>query len=274
MKPDEQSATPFDPLDGFMIPGSWTRRVPTRPPGLEEFLAPSPVPNEPRSTDETEEPRAKAVASPLVASDESQKLIYQHAEIREDWGALAAIVADRPLVDEAASEIPPAPRTIADEAAALAADEPRALVAPADVFIEPMNRVPRFDDRREEGGEAFRALFDGEALVDSSPWFASGREPGSSGESIVAPSFGSQSSASSVSSPLGWRASDESRESGPSLFPGADRLDGPTSESFEEIEARFSRIAEKLEEAVDRIGSTASEPLSARGGGFRGRVDE
>lgn len=275
MKPDEHNATPSDPLDGFMIPGSWTRRVPSRPSGLEDFLAPSPVPNEPRSTDETQEPRAEVAASSLIAGDESYKSTHQYPAMDEDWSAIAALVAERPLIDETVSEVPLAARTIADGVAALAADEPRALVAPADAFIEPLNRVPKLDDREAgEGGEALRALFDGEGLVDSSPWLVSGRESASSREPGVATSFGSQSSASSVSSTFGWRASDESRESGPSAFAGADRIDGSTPESFEEIEARLSRIAEKLEEAVDRIGSTASEPLSARAGGFRGRVDE
>lgn len=279
MESDEPSAAPSDPLDGFVIPGSWPRPIPARPIGLEDFLAPSPVPNEPSATGEAAEPIGEAAAAPPALVDESSRPIHQQVTMAEEWGALSTVVPDRPFIDEAVSETLSPPRTIASEAAALAAVEPRALVAPADVLVEPSDRISRGEDHEAAwGGETLRALSDEDGLIDPSPWFALGRESDSWREPApAAPGFGSRSLESSPPAALsrfGGAAPGESWERDPGSFAGSDRLEGPASESFEEIEARLSRIAARLEEAVDRIGSPAAEPLSARSGGFRGRVDE
>lgn len=280
MESDEPSAAPSDPLDGFVIPGSWPRPIPARPTGLEDFLAPSPVPNEPGTTGEVAEPVGEAAAPPALV-DESSRPIHQQVTMAEEWGALSAVVAERPILDEAVSETSAALRTIASEAAALAAVEPRALVAPADVLVEPSDRISRGEDHEAAwGGETLRALSDEDGLIDPSRWLASGRESSSWREPAPTPTafgFGSRSLESSPPAALsrfGGAASGESWERDSGSFAGADRSEGPESESFEEIEARLSRIAARLEEAVDRIGSPAAEPLSARSGGFRGRVDE
>lgn len=280
MKADEQHTTRLAPLDGFLISGSWARSVPSRPSGLEEFLASPPIPDEARSASKENVKTTAGEAPPPAASNgDHPQAAYSRSLMDEARSAITAVVAERPFPDSVASEPSPAPRTIVAEAVALASAEPRALIAPSDVLNEFESRTHRFDDRGDErSGEALRDLFEEEGLVDPSPWFSGRLAPSPSrGSSAPAPSFGLRpSEPMSGPSPMGFdgRRFDVGWESGPASFPRDDRLGESSSETFEEIEDRLSRVAAKLEEAVDRIESAASEPLSARAGGFRGRVDE
>lgn len=276
MESDEQNTTRPDPLDGFVIPGSWARSIPT---DFEEFLAPSPVPIEPPPSTEIGEASLESALSSFVASNEPPLAFQQPAATGEGRIVLSAIVAERPILD-AAVEAPPS-RAVSDEAASMAAAEPRALVAPADVFNAPLDRIREHDESEtKENGEVFRALFDEGGLVDPSAWFSSVGEPDAPRESPAAsPSLGfrsTESAALASLSPSGfdWNDSGGDGAGGSASLPRADRVDGLSSGLLDEVEARLSRVASKLEAAADRIDPAASEPLSARAGVFRGRVDD
>jgi len=280
MRTDEQRTTLPDPLDGFVISGAWSRSVPTRPTGLEEFLALSPIPVEGSSnSDERDETAAGPAPSPWPIDGDARQPTHSRSSVDGDWRAMSTVVGERPFVNETVSETSPAPRTIRAESAALAAAEPRALVSPPDVLVEAISRTDVIDGREASAsGDVLHALFDGGGLVDPAPWFSAGLESNPPRESTpAAPGFGfrlSESPTRPATASFDGTRWDNGWEGSPALIPRVDRLDQSSTEALEEIEARLSRVAAMLEEVVDRIGSTAFEPLSARTGGFRGRVDE
>jgi len=280
MKADEQLAMSLAPLDGFLISGSRPRSVPRRPSGLEEFLASPPIPDEARSTpDESGVIPATAASLRLAIGEDGFQTTHARNSMNEDLSAFSTVAAKRPFLDAESAEGSPASRVINAEVAAMAVVEPRALVAPSDLLVQPPDRASGVDNREnQESGEVLRALVEEGGLVDPSPWFSAGLESNPPRESTAAaPSFGFRHSEPSVgpaATGFDWRQSDPVWDGGPEFVPLGDRLEDSSSEAFEEIEARLSRLAARLEGVVDRIESTASEPLSARTGGFRGRVDE
>jgi len=280
MRTDEQIAPSLDPLDGFLISGTRARSDSPRLIDLWGFLASPPIPNEPRPAQEESGDAPDAKVPSLAASvDGARQETRSRTSMDEDRRMIGAVTVEPPRVKAGISESLPAPRTIASEAASLAAAEPRALVAASDVLVQFGNRFHEANGRGgEEDSALLGTLLDGGGLADPSVWLSAVSEPSPSRDSIDgASTFGYRPSGAStrrLSAVFDRGRSDRDSDRDLAPISRADRYDDSSTESLEEIEARLSRAAARLEGAVERIESTPPPPLGSRMGGFRGRVDE
>lgn len=280
MRTDEQLSPSLDPLDGFLISGTWTSAVPPRLNGLEEFLAPPPIPDEPKSTSvDNRETAIGAVTPTAVTSEDARRETRSRPSMRDDRNTIAATVADHSRVEARVAESPPSSRAIAAETAALAVAEPQALVAPSDVFIEFAGRAHETNNGPvgEQSAALLGTFLEDGGLIDPSSWFSGGAESTSPSDSVDgAASSGirrSRAPAGPWSTGLDRGRSNLGSDRVSTSITRVDRHDESSPEAFEEIESRLSRIAARLEEAADRIESTPSSPLTSRVDRFRGRVD-
>lgn len=280
MRTDEQLSPSLDPLDGFLISGTWTSAVPPRPNGLEEFLAPPPIPDDPKSTSvDNGETAIGAVTPTAVISEGARRETRSRPSMRDDRNTIAATAADHSRVEARVAESPPSSRAIAAETAALAVAEPQALVAPSDVFIEFVGRAHETNNGPvgEQSAALLGTLLEDGGLIDPSSWFSGGAESTSPSDSVEgATSSGirrSRAPAGPWSTGFDRGRSNLGSDRVSTSIRRVDRHDESPREAFEEIEARLSRIAARLEEAADRIESTPSSPLTSRVDRFRGRVD-
>lgn len=273
MRTDERLAPSLDPPGGFLISGTRPQTIPSRLDGLEEFLAAPPMPDEPRPAwDDLDELALGAVPPFTAVVDETPQEVRPQISMNGGRSPVETIAGESPRIEAGFSEPSPPPRTLAAEAAALAAADPRALVALADILVESPNSA----DVDDQTAAIFGDMLESGALVDPAEWFAA--ESPSSASAVVidgAPRFGSRGSEPSPS-PIkldGGQATSGSDRL-VEFLPSDDRVDESPAETLREIEARLSRVVARLEDVANRVESTSPAPLSSRPRGFRGRIDE